>query len=136
MALNVSILSLSQDMDLESGTMSNFMLVRLSTGQVLRALIDDNAAQAIVCLAVEGNGQRSDGGFEDMGTQVFGGANGVTNVIAEDGPPPVTAPPRAHRAPIVSKDDLGYPVVHRQISPVELSSTPSDGRDEDGVSAL
>jgi hypothetical protein len=56
MELQVSITAITQEMQLESGTSATYLVLRLSSGELLRALIDDEGASAVVQLAVAQNG--------------------------------------------------------------------------------
>jgi hypothetical protein len=137
--LSASIVSLSQDMDLDTGSMANFMMLELPDGKVVRALITDEAAQDIIRLTVERNGSARphshvEGFIEPEQAHVFGG-EGSNPEPAPEKPPPIASPPRK-RPKSVDKDELGYPVVHMEggVDPSEL--TGGKDRDEDGVGQI
>lgn len=152
-----TIVSLSQDMDLESGSMANFMVLGLPNGKKVRALISDESAQDIVQLSVEQNGRTipappfhpevpapppsSDAPPAD--DTIFFGGNGAP-LIEEPQPLPPSQPERRTAATIpagrrpqrVDKDEMGYPVVRMEgaVDPQEVTSARD--RDEDGVGQI
>lgn len=158
--LTATIESLSQDMDLKSGSMANFMMLRLPNGRLVRALIGDDAAQEIVSLSVGTNGttipapapvwaEEPGGDAVDVTTHIFGGAAQKLEAPPPDdevdeplpvpppAPPPSPPPARPRRRPkSVSKDEMGYPVVQMEggVDPREMTS--SRDQDEDGVGQI
>lgn len=152
--LAVTILSLSQDMDLASGSMANFMMVRLPNGKVVRALIGDEAAQDIVSLSVvngatipapppQEEAEDPDFTSQVLSTHVFGGdgaADDGAPAPEPESPPPAPLPAPAARAVIrprrVDKDEMGYPVVHADGAVDPRDATGGRDRDEDGVGQI
>ncbi len=54
--LDCTIVGISQDMDLEQNITVTYLSLRLSTGQVLRAAVDDEAASVVVDMQVRSRG--------------------------------------------------------------------------------
>jgi hypothetical protein len=139
--LSATIVSLSQDMDLDTGSMANFMMLALPNGKVLRALITDEAAQDIIHLTVGRNGSgeptlHAEGQISELKVEahIFGGDDEpIPDRRNEESLPP---PPVRKRPKSVDKDELGYPVVHMEggVDPSEL--TGGKDRDEDGVGQI
>jgi hypothetical protein len=137
--LSATVLSLSQDMDLNTGSMANFMFLRLPDGTTIRALIGDEAAQDIIRLSIGQNGATIPAPpleveeTPESEAHVFGGADPMP---PEDAPVE-RPPPKPHKRPKrVDKDELGYPVVHMEggVDPSEL--TGGRDRDEDGIGQI
>jgi len=124
--LNVAIISLSQDMDLNNGTMANFMLIRLPNAKIIRALIEEDAAQEIVSLVLGGRATtgEAEAPSDDDSIDLNGSVrfNPPVGDLPADSPE-LPAPPKRPRQ--VAKDDLGYPVLR--------SDDAVEPRDEDGV---
>jgi hypothetical protein len=158
-----TIVSLSQDMDLKSGSMANFMVLELPNGKSVRALIGDESAQEIVHLAVEQNGRTipappafhsepfhsepppplaADVPPSDEATVIFGGNGSSVPPPPMEDPPPPPAPERrattvpARRPKRVDKDEMGYPVVRMDGAVDPQDVTSSRDRDEDGVGQI
>jgi hypothetical protein len=146
-ALSATIVSLSQDMDLESGALANFLVLRLPSGRMLRALITDDGASEVVRLVTEAGGvpstfpapapaarvtPPSDAAGEsfvrsaDEDAFEFGAGGSPAPPAAPSPAPPAPAPRPRH----VAKDEMGYPIVPRP----PASAAPLV--DEDGVSPL
>lgn len=132
--MKVHVKKMSQDLNLEDGTVSNFVLLELPNGSIVRAQIDENGAQAITSCHVLG---------EDA--QVIKQETVTAHQVREQPeeqsapyypPPTITfgddvAPQKRARA--VAADAYGYPIVRGGvgIDPGEISNGLD--LDEDGV---
>lgn len=146
--MQVKIEKVSQDMNVEDGSTTNFLIFRLPNGGLVRSQVDDASMQAIMTCIAGGAATSSPApsyappeaspvGFtpQEMGdgtrAHVFGGDDDE----APPPPMPSVAPmvARAPRAPMrtVGADERGYPIVRGQGG--AISTDGGAGADEDGV---
>jgi hypothetical protein len=137
MSLSATVVSLSQDMDLETGAMAHFLVLRLPNGKSVRALITDEGAHEIVQLFVQSGGASVSAETPIAFTEgelrpesegfVFGGS-----MLAPEPAPPSPPPtPRAARIRHVPKDEMGYPIVPQPS--MRAAGGGGAASDEDGV---
>jgi len=132
---------MSQDLDLDTGAVSNFVLLQLPNGGLIRALVDEEAALAITnCHVLGADAPRPMPPSSYVAPSDFATSSG--SPPADDAPlifggdaggdSPLPAPP-VQRARSVGRDEYGYPVVRggSGVDPGEIST--SGGQDEDGV---
>jgi hypothetical protein len=140
MSFSVEIKKVSQDMSLETGETENFVILSLPNGSLLRAKVNDEAAQTVLDCFVNGaNSTRSPINQEDFlpmeqRLQEPGPApNGFHHAEAPDGTPVLEfggAPQARVRARHVAADAAGNPIVGNEgFDPGERGSEA----DEDGV---
>lgn len=142
MAVTASIVGVSQDMNLDDGTMASFIQLRLANGVLIRALISDDVAQTVIGLFVQGQEAFAAAPCppeapvsidEALETHVFDDARCPARSIA---PAPAPAPPAARKPMQVTTDELGYPVVHGTggVDPARVLGDHEP--DEDGVGGI
>lgn len=149
MGIQTEIVSIGQQIDVDTGKACSTLVLRLADGHMFDALINDETVRVITALI----GQRMAGVSSPMpqadNGPVFGGAAAVayappgedatTSVFGGEAPAMEARepePPRPIRAPVVQKDEMGYPIMpkQQQADPGEVVGTGD--RDEDGVAAL
>ncbi|WP_394831790.1 hypothetical protein LVJ94_35270 [Pendulispora rubella] len=119
--MQVTLATLSQDFDLESGRVRNYIVLRLADGELLRADVSDASAEAIVRRFAESAA---------VSTNDAEPAPLIEERPRQDDLSDARAAKPAAATPIrVSSDELGYPMVVRP-------PARSEGPDEDGVPQL
>ncbi len=128
--MNIQVVSIQQEMNLEQGVNANFLILRLPSGQIIRALIDDDSLQTVIGAAAghapsppppqpeeQENGVRFFGGdaspsVEEARAPSIGHVdNALESPYAPDEPIP-RPPTRARVVPrTVQSDEMGNPVV-------------------------
>ena len=150
--MQVEALGLSQEMNFGDGSVTNFLMLRLPSGDVVKALVSDAAVERIAAnLAGAKTGvappppaarpvQAPAGqvGVASQGTEseafIFGG--GPAEAAAEVPAPPPPPPPVRPKITRVEKDSMGYPIV-RTAGGNSLDTDSAIGggaiQDEDGI---
>jgi len=144
MSLEVQITKVSQDISLINGETENFVLLELPNGSVVRARVNEKAAEAVMdCFVNKENAtKRVDQENETFSPPLEGWpgplpSNGfretnmpnVGPVLEFGGHTESEAPPQRVRPRHVAADASGNPVIHGG-DPGEIAP---DGADEDGV---
>jgi len=135
----LQVKKMSQDLDLENGSVSNFVLLQLPNGGVIRAQVDEAAALAITNCHVMGVDAPQPASV-DTEPVVFGGDFSGPNGFAPAASyttgkvllgHAVTSAPARPRS--VTANEFGYPVLQGGDGrdPGEIST--GQGQDEDGV---
>ena len=138
--MNVTITKVSQDVNLANGDTENFVLFELPNGSIVRAKVNEAAAQAVMGCFINGEGAKQQVNQEDDAVFVSPSAppQGFREVTTPDGtsaleygggPAPV---PRA-RARHVAADASGNPIVNQYVPDMGEISSSGEGADEDGV---
>lgn len=135
---------MTQEMDLKDGSLSHFIVLQLPSGILVKALISDDSAQAVVHAQVTGgappppepvkefsNWPLTD--QEEGNVHVFGGEDETPSKYVE--PPLSPAIPKS-RIVRVEKDEWGYPIVRRTGAIDSNMVTGGNDPDEDGVGQL
>lgn len=132
--MKLTLLKLSQDLDLNDGEVTNLIVLQLPNGGQVKAIISEEGAASIIqCRLGSSTVPSASKEVEPPDTTVFGG-NDDPYVPPQPATQDVLASrPRPRR---VDKDEYGYPVVHMPngVDPNSLSS--STDADEDGVSQI
>jgi len=158
MAFYAEILTMTQEMNLEDGSMAHFLVLKLSTGVMVKALVSDESAQAVVYAKVNGTPPPPRSADKMSGDPVVVPAapvqhsNGFHDVVeTDDGPamifggeapsvrvepPPVPKSPVRNRIVRVEKDEWGYPIVQSQGGQDPGEVVGGLDPDEDGVSQV
>lgn len=147
MAMQVTLTSIQQEVDLEDGSTSNFLLMKLPTGKIIRALITDDAATQIirhmaaasVGVPVEEPPPPAYQHDPDVWIQgeeglEFGGATTSVSSAPARGAKE-QAPPQPIIRTKIAVDDMGNPIVPGMVSQEESPTSEADG-DEDGVGQI
>jgi hypothetical protein len=156
--LTVTVVAINQQLNFEAQEMANIVVLRLPDGKTINATVDDVAAQSIISAhmangsdvrtapASKAAGTMYEAGSPDPishdGPSVFGGDVDAGESPAyqdEDNEPVFTAtsPEQPQRAPKVSVDEKGYPILRTPDAvPVERVTGDSDNKDEDGVGSV
>jgi hypothetical protein len=156
-SLQIEVKKLSQDVSIEDGQAitQNYVLFELPNGGIVKAAIDENAADALLDALVKGADSekvvRQDQGYEPprYGVQErrdAGPPPGFRETTAPDGgpalefggspEPDVPVPPVVRsKAKLVGKDEYGYPIMRGGAGSVDPGEIASSGgvTDEDGV---
>lgn len=150
--MQVTLKSIVQSIDLDSGMMKNSLVVVLPNGETTVLPIDEATLDALL-RAQRGQPPSEKSPSMPTTTEYGTGGEDLEEMVSKDevensalfggdqqpqpGPPPQPQP--RQRARQVSTDSWGYPIVERQagaIDPGEVIDTPSDDSDEDGVSSI
>lgn len=151
MSFSVEVTTMTQEMNLEDGSMAHFLVLRLPTGALIKALVSDESAQAVVYAKVSGTApptqaaavpRASSESFEpaadgiDGDTMVFGGMAEIplSDRMALKAEQDFTPPPQKNRIVRVEKDEWGYPIVRTQGGQDPGEVVGGSDPDEDGVS--
>lgn len=153
MSFLVEIITMTQEMNLEDGSMAHFLVLKLPSGVLVKALVSDESAQAVVYAKVNGTPppekeetlifpstipmEKTNGSnghpqpeFSDDGAMIFGGEAPTKQPPL----PPQPAPtPQRQRVSRVEKDDLGYPIIRVQGGQDPGEVVGGHDLDEDGV---
>lgn len=137
---------MTQEMNLEDGSMAHFLVLRLPSGVSIKALVSDESAQAVIYAKVNGGApphpatpspvpspliaEREAPLNEDGDALIFGGED-VPLATVE--PPPAPLPPR-NRITRVEKDEWGYPILRVRGGQDPGEVVGGMDPDEDGVS--
>ncbi len=128
MAFQVEIVTIRQEYSLEQGLTANFLVLRLPSGRIVQALVEDNVVSEVVALAAQ-QGHEARPVIPDQPEEssaapvaqlddgtlvaVFGGTEPQAPSDPQEEPPPqIPRPPMRSRvrAPKVEADSAGNPI--------------------------
>jgi len=154
----IKALRLSQDVDLADASVTNFLVMQLPGGEVIKALVSDESVEKLTrAMSAMGVGDpmteaamlatfaRTEAAplarpeppedDEPVGAVIFGGGAPGQLPSQEPPPPPPVRPPS--RIVTVATDDMGYPIVRHKNGVDPRDVIGGDGapgaKDEDGV---
>lgn len=135
MSLEVSIIKVSQDVDLSDGSMENFIILVLPNGSIIRAKVNEQAAQAVMACFV--NGEKASSHVDQVAEEEVRIPEGFHETTSPNGQPVLEfggdAPPlRPSTVPRlrprhVAADDAGNPIMEPRDMGEISSSTDEDG---------
>lgn len=143
--MQVELITMAQEMDLSDGSMAHFLVLKLSSGVLVKALVSSESAQAVVFAKVSGEAPPPTTSVDlatsdsvvrmgDTVAMIFGGDIPPTPASpAPASAPPSEEPPKPRRkAARVEKDAWGYPILaNGGIDPGEIVG--GRDQDEDGI---
>ncbi len=157
--MQASILSLSQDLSLESGAISNFLVLALPGGSVIRARIESTDAETVTQAFVRAGGSAADRAVAGTSAPAMPAApplvarqeqplQGHYSPLSIDGDTefggdyapaaPVAEPVQERKGPrlVVNQDEFGNPVIQGGDRLDVQNITGGGPTDEDGVSSV
>ena len=120
--MKVELVSLSQDLDLKTGCVTDYCVLRMPSGRTLRAVIEEEVVKEIIAATQLGQ--------VDAERSILTEPDDTEAMVRSPARPP------QQRRVLVGKDSMGNPVFEGDNAPQMFEQSIDDDQDEDGVGQL